>query len=91
MDIDSDNGCDHLASDLANDARMEALWDTNKTAEFLSMTAAALRQMVCKRAIPEGCIIRIGRRVRFVPSKVRKWLGLGGSMQPPVLPTWDRL
>lgn len=54
------------------------LWAVSDLASFLNITEEGVRGMRKRGEIPEGCIVKIGRRIRFYPSEVYSWLGLSG-------------
>ena len=48
----------------------ESLWDAKDVAQFLNVSVGAVRNIVYRRQLP---FLKIGRRCRFYPSKVRLW------------------
>src|SRR5262245_19071786 len=52
----------------------QSLWAIPDVAQFLKVTVKAVRCMLQRRVIPESCLLKIGRRVRFRPELLRTWV-----------------
>ena len=51
--------------------RDEHLWNHVEVARYLNSTPGTIRVMCSKRQIP---FLKIGRRVRFDPQSIRRWV-----------------
>jgi hypothetical protein len=47
----------------------------------LSVTPCAVRGMMRRREIPKDAILRIGRRVRYIPARIHAWVGFTPGME----------
>ncbi len=52
------------------------VWDVEDVARELNCSPRHVRRLVAENSIPYS---RVGRLVRFLPSKVREWLNKGGT------------
>ena len=69
---------------LDEDASSESLWALEDLATFLNLKSTdAARKMVARKQIPPACVIRIGRRLRFLPWRIKQWLGISGENEVP--------
>lgn len=66
---------------LAGESR-EGLWDTSELARFMKVSDLAIRAMRKRGEIPENCVRKIGRRIRFLPWEIRKWLKVEETQHP---------
>lgn len=55
------------------------LWDKAELGAFTGKTTEAISGMLRRRSIPEECIVKVGKAVRFLPSAIYAWLGLQGK------------
>ncbi len=61
----------------------ERLWDINDLATYLNVSVGAVRMMRKRGEITPACTVKIGRRLRFVPTRVREWLGIDQGAEWP--------
>lgn len=59
---------------MEKEASVESLWTIRQAAAWLSMTEHAVRCMLRRRQFPEAVVVRIGRRIRFNPQELRRWV-----------------
>lgn len=52
------------------------VWDVVDVARELQCSVRTVRRLVANNSIP---FVRVGKLVRFLPSKVREWLFKGGT------------
>ncbi|WP_428898436.1 DNA binding domain-containing protein [Parelusimicrobium proximum] len=50
------------------------LMDIKELAEYLSMPTATLYTMKCERRFPAGCVVKIGRSLRFDKAAIDNWI-----------------
>lgn len=62
----------HIEDMIENSNKL--LWDYKETAQNLSLTVQALRDLVYKGRGPK--VTRIGQRVMFRPADVRTWVDM---------------
>ena len=60
-----------MATDPALAIPAEQLWTVREAADFLRLGRNAIYEMAKRGELPS---VRIGSRVRFIPSEVRAWL-----------------
>ena len=58
-------------------APSEALWTVRQASAWLAVSEHALRCMLRRDQLPSEAIVRIGRRVRFIPEALRLWVKRG--------------
>lgn len=54
----------------------DRLWTIRDLATYLNVSVGAVRMMRKRGEIPSACTVKIGRRLRFVPSRIREWIGV---------------
>jgi excisionase family DNA binding protein len=53
---------------------MEATWSVAQVCDYLGSTPNTIRVWCSKRRIP---YVKVGRKVRFIPADLRKWVEEG--------------
>jgi hypothetical protein len=59
-----------------------SLWTIQDAASYFNVTVGAMRAMYRRGQIPEVCVKRIGRRIRFIPAELARWIGLSITFRP---------
>ena len=54
-------------------ATQEPLWNVKQACAWLSITEHSLRTMLKRKQFPPGCVLKLGRRVRFRSDILRDW------------------
>ena len=54
----------------------DSLWTIRDLATFLNLPIEAVRMMRKRGQIPPACVVKVGRRLRFIPDRVREWVGV---------------
>lgn len=59
---------------MEKQASAEDLWNIRQASRWLCMSERALRSMLYRDEIPKDAVVRIGRRIRFIPAALRGWI-----------------
>lgn len=50
------------------------LLNIKELSEYLGTPKSSIYTMVCLRRIPQACVVKIGRALRFEKTEIDKWL-----------------
>jgi len=62
-----------MKTDIKNISTKKLL-NIKELAEYLSIPVATLYSMKCERGFPDGCVVKIGRSLRFDKAAVDAWI-----------------